>query len=179
MRKAWPSGTPGCSKSSLALRMPMRSITARERTLARVVKETISVSPIRSKPACSAARAASLASPRPQNGRARRQPISTQGEQGSVRRGTLKPTKPMNSLLSTSSAAQLLQPWVSSCACHRSTLASLVARLCNAGKNAITAGSAFMAANGSRSASRQVRSLSRGVSSSIAAAIPAQAGGRA
>ena len=155
--------------------MPMRSITARERRLASAVKETISVSPMRSKPARSAASAASLARPRPQNGRARRQPISTQGEQGRVRRGTLRPTKPMNSPLSASSAAQLLQPWVSSCACHRSMLASLAARLCSAGKNSITAGSAFIAANGARSASRQRRS--RGAASR-ARSSPASGSGR-
>ena len=45
----------------------------------------------------SALPAASLARPCPQYGRASRQPISTQGENGSARRGTESPTKPMNS----------------------------------------------------------------------------------
>jgi hypothetical protein len=52
--------------------------------------------PRRSKPTRSAARAASAARPLPQYARASRQPISTQGENGKARRGTVSPMKPMN-----------------------------------------------------------------------------------
>ena len=55
-RNGWPSGTPGCSKSWFALRMPMRSMTARDLRLPTAVNETISVRPRVSNPMRSALR---------------------------------------------------------------------------------------------------------------------------
>ena len=101
---------PGYSKSWFVLRMPMRSMTARDLRFPTAVKDTISESDSRSKATRSAARAASVAKPLPQNWRAKRQPTSTHGEKENVRRGTDRPVKPMNSLDSRSSTAQLLQP---------------------------------------------------------------------
>src|SRR5258706_16273410 len=84
----------------------------------------------------------------------------------------------MNSPVARSSSAQLLQPFSSSCERHQSIAASLCTRRSGATKNSITCGSTFIAANGSRSASRHWRSRRRGVSSSMAGTAgsgPAQA----
>ena len=112
--------------------LPIRVITARDGRLARAVNDMTSVSPSRPKPTSRHALAPSVAKPRPQKRRARRQPISTQGEIGRRRRGTDRPMKPMNSPVSLCSTAQLRQPR----SANGAHLVPTLARVCDAGKAA-------------------------------------------
>lgn len=73
------------------------------------------------------------------------------------------PVKPMNSAVPASSKAHSPNPWWSKRASMTFTRESLAARSRVAGKYRITSGSAFSAANGARSASRQRRMSSRPV----------------
>ena len=67
-------------------------MTARERTLAGTVKDTISCNRSVSNPYASATRAASVAYPWPQCADASRQPTSTHGVNAVSYPGTLNPT---------------------------------------------------------------------------------------
>src|SRR5690349_1902381 len=58
----------------------------------------------------------------------------------------------------------------------RSTRSSLSSRLSSRGKNSMTTGSAFISANGARSASRHRRSRSRGVRSSVGVPVTSPSG---
>src|SRR5262245_11977211 len=76
----------------------------------------------------------------------------------------------MNSPLARTSSAQSPKPSRSNPALIRSIRMSLSSPVSGARKYSITRGSAFIAANGLRSSSRQRRSVSRGVSSRGSAA---------
>ena len=151
--------------------MLSRSMTARDLEFLTAVKDTISLRPSDVKPMWSAPCAASEASPLPQCEKERRQPISTHGENGSSADGVCKPTNPINSRESFNSAAQNPQPRCRINDSQRSAMASLSARVRHAGKNSITLGSAFIAANGSRSAGVHCRKKRRSVSNSMGSAI--------
>ncbi|GAA4191289.1 hypothetical protein GCM10023074_09310 [Microbispora amethystogenes] len=126
------------------------------------MNETISVSPSVPNPCSRAARAASVAYPCPQADLASRQPISTHGVKCAANLGTCNPVKPMNT--PSASTAHQPNPRSSNTASTRSTSASLSSRVSVAGKCSMTTGSAFSAAKGSLSSSRQRRSTSLSVS---------------
>ena len=82
----------------------------RDRKFAGTVNDTISSRPRTRKPKSRAARAASVAYPRPQCSAASRQAISTQGVKWASNRGTESPTNPMKSLTPGTSTAQCPNP---------------------------------------------------------------------
>ena len=144
--------------------MPIRSITARERALPSEVNATTWPSPWSPNPWSSAARAASVAYPCPHAARASRHPVSTAGTKGTSKRTTESPVKPMKAPVERTSSAQKPKPSASNPLSRRSISWSLSTRVSGAAKYSMTSGSALRAANGSRSAARQRRSISRSVS---------------
>jgi hypothetical protein len=136
-------------------------MTARERRFVVDVKDTTSASARGPKACPSANRAASVAYPRPQCSKARRQPISTQGVKRALNPGTANPVNPMKGATSGISIAHSPKPCSKKCFWMRSTNVSLSARLRGLGKYSITRGSEFTAANGARSSSRHWRIQTR------------------
>ncbi len=98
--------------------------------------------------------APSVAYPRPWNAAASRHPISTAGANGSCGPTGWRPMKPANSPVSRTSTAQSPHPRSLMPAVNQSAKRSLSARVSGFGKCRITTGSAFIAANDSRSAAR-------------------------
>jgi len=109
-------------------------------------------------PDVSAARAASVAYPCPQCSRESLHPTSTQGVNHASNDGSCRPTKPTNGATPGTSTAHQPKPCSANIGSTRSrTIESERARVIVDGKCSITTGSAFSAAKGSRSLSRQPR----------------------
>ena len=100
----------GCIKLLPVLTMPIFCITALERILSAVVNETTSSNFNIVKAYLRDSLAASVAYPLPQYDLDKRQPISTQGENGKESFGICRPTKPINFSKLGISIAQNPQP---------------------------------------------------------------------
>lgn len=130
-------------------------MTACERSLPTAVKATTSMTESSSKANARAARAASVARPRPQCERAIRHPISIAGVKAASKGTGARPLKPSRRPLERSSTAHSPHPRSSSSAAIRRRSASLSSRSSMPGKWRITSGSVFMRAKASASPGRQ------------------------
>ncbi len=157
----------GCKKLDSVFSKPMRCITLCDARLFSDVKETISCDSSFLNAKSSAALAASVANPLPQDSFDSLHPISNAGLNGSASGAWCSPVNPMNFLLDRSSTAHKPQPLLDISLDSRSASASLSVALSLLGKYFITSSQALIDLNAGRSVDRHCLSKSRSVCISI------------